>query len=238
MVIEGLARKLKAVVLELLHLSFQAGVLAFLKGVMAVGVVLVALGGCSVSGALKGALSNGKPSNTYDLVFDRSRVKRSGRLDTQLLITPPVAVKALAGDNIMVKPSVNQVTYFGGAVWGDRLPNLLQARMVEAVRESGRFRAVSDGSDRISGDVTLATTIEAFQVEVTGERADVLIVLHAKLIHAASGKVYASRRFEQRGGAANRQVEAGVLALNSAMNDVLASMVRWIVKRGRLRLVN
>ena len=200
--------------------------------------LMTGLGGCSVSGALKGAFSDTSVAKTYDLVLDRQRIKRSSRLGTQLVISSPVAVKLLAGENILVKPSANEVTYYGGAVWGDRLPKLLQARMVEAVRQTGRFRAVSDGSERINGDVTLATTIEAFQVEVTGESAEANIILHCKLIHVASGKVYSSRRFIKRVGASNREVDAGVVALNSAMNDVLVSMARWIVKRGRLRLSN
>ncbi len=200
--------------------------------------LMPALSGCSLSGAVKGALSSGTPSNTYDLVLDRARIKQYSRLDTQLVVASPKAVKVLAGENILVKPSPNQVTYYGGAVWGDRLPKLFQARLIEAIQQSSRFRSVSDGSDRINGDVTLASTIEAFQIEITGEQAEALITVHAQLIHAASGKVYASRRFTEHVSAADRKVEEGVLALNEGMNTVLAAMTRWVVKRGRLRLSN
>ena len=134
--------------------------------------ILTVLGGCSLSGIVKGALTDSKPSATYDLVLDHSRIKRAGRLDTQLVVGSPIAVRALAGDNILVKPSPTEVTYYGRSVWSDRLPKLIQARLVEALRISSRFRAVSDGSDRITGDVTMASTIEAFQIEVSGESAE------------------------------------------------------------------
>lgn len=198
--------------------------------------LMPALSGCSLSGAVKGALSSGTPSNTYDLVLDRARIKQYSRLDTQLVVASPKAVKVLAGENILVKPSPNQVTYYGRAVWGDRLPKLFQARLIEAIQQSSRFRSVSDGSDRINGDVTLASTLEAFQIEITGEHAEALITVHAQLIHVSSGKVYASRRFTERVSATDRKVEEGVLALNEGMNTVLAAMTRWVVKRGRLRL--
>ncbi|MBO6548190.1 MAG: membrane integrity-associated transporter subunit PqiC [Rhizobiales bacterium] len=203
-----------------------------LMGILA----LLTLGGCSLSGAVKGALTDGTPSQTFDLVLERDLIKRSRRLGTQIVVQIPAAVKALAGDNILVKPSPTQVTYYGDAVWSDRLPKLLQARLVEALQVSGRFRAVSDGSDRISGDITLSTTIEAFQVDVEGERATANIMIFAKLIHVASGKVYASRSFKVSVPSSSRVVGDGVDALNDGMNQVLQSLTRWVVRRGQLRM--
>ncbi len=198
--------------------------------------MLMALGGCSLSGVLKGALSDSTPASTYDLVLDHSRIKKAGRLDTQLVVASPIAVRALAGDNILVKPNPTSITYYGRAVWSDRLPKLIQARLVEALRISSRFRAVSDGSDRITGDVTMASTIEAFQIEVHGEQAEALVIIYAKLIHVASGKVYASKKFTTRAPSPNKEVDGGVEALNQAMNDAIASITRWAVRRGRLRV--
>lgn len=215
--------------------GFHSNLVAALGVVLCLGLV-TALGGCSLSGAVKGAFSNSTPSPTYDLVLDHGRVARAGRLDQQLVVTAPQAVRVLAGDNILVKPSANEVTYYGNAVWGDRLPKLLQARMVEAMRVSGRFRAVSDGSDRINAEVTLASTIEAFQVEVAGERAEANVTVFAKLIHVASGKVYASKKFVHRVPAQTREVGDGVAALNEAANLLMADMTRWVVKRGRMRM--
>lgn len=208
------------------------------SGTMAMLMVMcVGLGGCSLSGAVKGALSgNSTPSDTYDLVLDTSQIKRGSRLDTQIVVASPVAVRSLASDKILVKPAATQITYYGRSVYSDRLPKLLQARMIEALTASGRFRAVSDGRDRISGDVTLASTIEAFQVEVNGEQARANVSVFVKLIHISSGKVYASRKFISQIPASNREVAGGVEALNSAMNEVLVKITRWAVKRGRLRV--
>lgn len=210
----------------------RASLIVGLFGIFA----LLGLGGCSLTGAVKGAFTDGGPSQTFDLVLDRSLIKQSSRLGTQIVVQSPAAVKALAGDNILVKPSPNEVTYYGDAVWSDRLPKLLQARFVEALQVTGRFRAVSDGSDRISGDITLSTTIQAFQVDVEGERATANVMIFAKLIHVASGKVYASRNFHVSIQAKSRVVADGVHALNDAMNQVLQSMTRWVVRRGRLRM--
>lgn len=208
---------------------------SFFTGLMGI-LVLLTLGGCSLSGAVKGALSDGTPSQTFDLVLERDLIKKSSRLGTQIVVQLPAAVKALAGDNILVKPSPTQVTYYGDAVWSDRLPKLLQARVVEALQVSGRFRAVSDGSDRINGDITLSTTIEAFQVDVEGERATANVMIFAKLIHVSSGKVYASRSFQVALPAKSRVVGDGVSALNDGMNQVLQSLTRWVVRRGRIRM--
>jgi len=207
-------------------------------GLLAILASLLTVGGCSLSGAVKGALSDGTPSQTFDLVLDRNLIKKSRRLSTQIVVQLPAAVKALSGDNILVKPSPTQVTYYGDAVWSDRLPKLLQARVVEALQVSGRFRAVSDGSDRISGDITLSTTIEAFQVDVEGERATANVMIFAKLIHVSTGKVYASRSFQVSLAAKSRVVGDGVDALNEGMNQVLQSLTRWVIRRGRIRMAS
>lgn len=204
--------------------------------IMALLSIIPLLSGCSLSGAVKGALSNGEPSQTFDLVLDRDNIKKSRRLGTQIVVQLPAAVKALAGDNILVKPSPTQVTYYGDAVWSDRLPKLIQARIVEALQVSGRFRAVSDGSDRINGDITLSTTIEAFQVDVVGERATTKVMVFAKLIHVSTGKVYASRSFNVSVAAKNREVGQAVDALNAGMNEVLQSLTKWVVRRGKIRM--
>ena len=193
------------------------------------------LAGCSVSGALKGAFAGYEAGQTYDLVLDQSRIKRTSRVDTQLVVTTPMSVKVLGGENILVKPSANKVTYYGRAVWSDRLPKLLQARIIEAMVLTGRFRDVSDGTERVNGDVSLSTTVEAFQVEVTGERAEAVLMVYAKLIHMDSGKVYASNKFSHRVPAQSREVDAGVEALNQAMNELVAGLSSWVVRRARLR---
>ena len=85
----------------------------------------------------------------------------------QLTIYPPVAVKTIDTEEILVKAANGRVAYFSGAAWGDRLPRLFQARLVEALANSGAFRAILTNQDRVSGDLSLAIEIRDFEVEAS-----------------------------------------------------------------------
>ena len=116
------------------------------------------LGGCAFGLA-------GSPPATYDLQAPPvERVHGGGSV--QLTIYPPVAVKTIDTEEILVKGANGRVAYFSGAAWGDRLPRLFQARLVEALANSGAFRAILTNQDRVSGDLSLAIEIRDFEVEI------------------------------------------------------------------------
>ncbi len=101
---------------------------------------------CGCSGLL------GAPAPaTFDLQAPAMEKKR-GASAVQLMVSPPVAVKTIDTDEILVKGGNGRIAYFSGVAWGDRLPRLFQARLVEALANSGAFRAVLTNQDRVSGD--------------------------------------------------------------------------------------
>ncbi len=187
-------------------------------------LMCLGLSGCALLGA--GA---GKAPATFDLVAPE-RVPRAARSDWQIVVAEPGAVRALAGDRILVRPAPAEIAYYGKAVWADRLPRLLQARLVETLQRSGRFRAVSDGSDRTEADLQLSTTINAFHIEVSGKRATANIALSLKVIEESGGRLIASRGFATRVGAAGRGVGAAVEALNAALREILPRIARWAAR--------
>ena len=105
-----------------------------LKGTIAAFAAAIMLGGCAFG------LAGGPPA-TYDLQAPPVEKVRGGNA-LQLTIYPPVAVKTIDTEEILVKSANGRVAYFSGAAWGDRLPRLFQARLVEALANSGAFRAI------------------------------------------------------------------------------------------------
>lgn len=188
---------------------------------VAVAALCAALSGC--------ALANiGQPQpapQTYDLLAPLD-VKQGRRSEVQLIVSEPTAVRALAGDQILVKPGPSSVTYFPDAVWSDQLPRLLQARLMVALESSGRFRGVGDGRDRIDGDLELTTQIRAFEVDAAGG-AVARIVLFVRLIEPKTGRVVASKEFSAEAAAAADTAPEGVEALNRAAASVLPQIVGW-----------
>jgi cholesterol transport system auxiliary component len=196
-----------------------------LKGEIAAFAAAIMLGGCALGG-----LTGGSPPATYDLQAP-SVEKARGANASQLTIYPPVAIKTIDTEEILVKSGNGRVAYFSGAAWGDRLPRLFQARLVEALANSGAFRAILTNQDRVTGDLSLATEIRDFQVETTASGSEAVIDVYVKLVNEKNSTVVTTKRFQTRVPATGATPDAGIQALNGAFQQVAAAIVSWVSHR-------
>ncbi len=179
--------------------------------------------GCS------GLLGASAPA-TYDLQAPPMEKARGAR-SVQLMISPPVAVKTIDTEEILVKGANGRVAYYPGVAWGDRLPRLFQARLVESLANSGAFRAVLTNQDRVSGDLSLAIEIRDFQVEAAPGSAEAVVDVYVKLVDERNNAVVTTKRFQARQQAAGQDPGAGIQALNSAFQQVVRDIVSWVSRR-------
>lgn len=183
----------------------------------------VMLGGCLGS--------NATPPATFDLVAPKIMTLTAPRpAKFQLVINEPGTVRALETDRIMVKSGA-RVAYYKDAAWSDRLPRLMQARMVEAFQNAGLVSAVGDRADRLDADFELSTQVQAFQVNVNQGQAEAYANLYVKVIDGDSGRMVASRGFESRVSTSSKDAEQMVDSLNQAFDKVLREVVPWVAKR-------
>lgn len=191
---------------------------------LAAGMFGLALSACAMSG--------GAPV-TYDLIAPRSFAGAQKPSPMQLVVKEPTAFRALDNDRIMVRPSPEKISYYPKAVWSDRLPRLLQSRMIEAFENSGAVRAVGSHADRVDGDLHLASEVRSFQIDV-GQGAPVAqIDLVAKVVNDREGRIVASRNFSARVQAASDDPGAGVAAMNQALTEVMQDLVQWTSSQRR-----
>lgn len=190
-------------------------------------LMALALGGC----ALAGWNGNSAPA-TYDLVAPDIAAHNGNPAPFQVVVHSPEAVRALDTDRILVKPSSGRITYFGGAVWSDRLPKLVRARLVQALEDSGRFKAVGTEEDRVAGDYAILTTLRAFQIEVNGT-PHAHVQLFVQMVNDRSGAVLASREFEASIPAPSDTAEQSVATLTKAFHSVVRDLTHWLVQASR-----
>ncbi len=190
------------------------------------------LGGCSLSGVVKavGQASNGPPATIYDLIAPGRLGVRAGVRGWQLVVREPVALRSLRSAQILIKPSAHEISYFGGAKWSDKLPRLLQTRIIESFQNSRALRGVSNGRDRIAADLALMIEVRAFQVElVKGRRAIARISLYAKLIDGRNGVVIGKRLFSGSAATQDDPPDA-VESFNGLFGNIVRRIVRWTVR--------
>jgi cholesterol transport system auxiliary component len=179
---------------------------------------------------LAGCAGGSAAPTTYDLVAPRSFAPGK-QAKYQLVVNEPTSVQALDTNRIMIRPRADQISYYKGAAWSDRLPHLVQVRTIETLQNSGAVKAVTSSNDRVDGDYMLSMEIRAFQIDNAGGRPAADVDIFAKLIDNTSSKVVASKSFSTRVASANDTPTAGVAALNQAMTEVLQDTSSWVATR-------
>ncbi len=187
------------------------------------------LAGCTSGGVL--GLGSGAAPQTYDLVAPKSVSRATAhRTKWQLVVKEPMAVRALETDRILIKPGRELISYYGNAVWSDRLPRLIQVRLIESLQDSGRFRAVGGGRERMEADLGLLTQIRAFQIEARKNKTSAHVSLFVKVMDERRARIIRSRVFEAIVPAYKDNTPAAVEALNQGLTSVLNKIVKWVAK--------
>ena len=172
------------------------------------------------------ACSTATPVPTFDLIAPRDfgHVRPARGL---LVVAVPTALQALDTEKIMIEPSPGEVTYASDAQWSDRLPRLLQARIVETFENGTRIRTVARSGDRVSADAQLVTDIRQFSIQVGNGGKEAVVELSVKIIGERGGRIAAANVFYAHVPAAGANGQAAVNALNDALAIVLVDLVRW-----------
>jgi cholesterol transport system auxiliary component len=187
---------------------------------LAAGLVCLALAGCALA-------AGSRPPTTFDLVAPRSFAAAPRPASWQLVVYEPTAIHALETDRLMVRPTADQVSYYKGVAWSDRLPRLVQARIIETFQNSGAVKSVSASN----GQYALVTDLRAFQIDVSSGKAIAEIELFAKLVNLSTGRVIATKSFSARVPANTDSPGDAIAALNQGFTEVLQDTTTWVASR-------
>ena len=186
---------------------------------LAAGLLCLGLFGCALAGS--------RPPTTYDLVATHSFAGTKRPAPYQLLVYEPTAVSALDTSRLMVRPQADQVSYYKGIAWSDRVPRLVQTRMIETFQNSGAVKSVS----ATIGQYALVTDLRAFQIDVSSGKAFAEIEIFAKLVNTSTGKVVATKGFSARVPATTDSPTDAIAAMNQAFTEVLQDTTTWVASR-------
>jgi cholesterol transport system auxiliary component len=144
----------------------------------------------------------------------------------QILVPEPTAVKALDSEQVVIRLSGVEIQYLSKARWGDRLPKLVQAKLVEAFENTGRVGGVGKPGEGLAIDYQVITNIRAFEISTEG--ADTAVVeIFAKILNDRNGTVIAQKAFKATLPVSGSGNPAFVAALDGAFAQVAADIVAW-----------
>ena len=178
---------------------------------------------------LVAALLGGCAGGAAPLTFDLAALPAGGRpvaSGRAIVVSEPVGIQPFEADRIIVREGGGSLSFLGGGQWADRLPRLIQTRIIQSLENSGRLRSVSRPGDKVTADYQLISEIRAFDIQTaTGEA---VVDLSLKLVADGTGRVAAARIFTARVPVASVDAGSGARALDQALVTVLADIVRWV----------
>ncbi|KXF77120.1 ABC transporter [Paramesorhizobium deserti] len=167
------------------------------------------------------------PLDTFDLVTSYPAVSAKNRKNIQILIAAPAALKALDGENIVINTSPGEIEYLKGAQWGDRLPNIVQSRLVQAFENTGRLGGVGRPGDGLAINYQIITDIRAFGVDTFNSPRMAVVEIATKILNDKNGEVRSTRVFSASAPVRGTGNAAYVRALNEAFDKVTGEIVSW-----------
>jgi cholesterol transport system auxiliary component len=164
------------------------------------------------------------PTPAFDL--SAGRLSRANRIQAQLAVAEPTALQPYETERIAARTAAGTVSLLPGGQWADRLPRLVQARMIEALEGASRNRAVGRPGDAIVAENQLLTEIRGFHLDArTGEA---VVELSVKLVDAKSGRVLNGRVFVAKTPVKTDNVAEVAPALDRSLNRVFANIIGWL----------
>lgn len=179
----------------------------------------VILAGCG------GAANN----DTFDLRAASVSADGPSARSRQILVPEPLALKALNSEQILVRVSSSEVRYLSNSQWSDKLPRMVQAKLVQAYENTGKLGGVGKPGQGLAIDYQIASDIRAFEIDAATNRARVEISV--KLLNDRNGTVKAQKVFTAAtpvsSGATN---PAFIKALDAAFSAVATDIVDWTLR--------
>ncbi|MBB4954154.1 cholesterol transport system auxiliary component [Agrobacterium vitis] len=180
----------------------------------------------SLMGIMLVGCASGTKNDTYDLASVRLAATKQPVAKRQLLIANPTALKMLDSDMIVVRVSGTEVQYLAKSQWGDKLPLMVQSKLVEAFDSTGKLAGVGKPGQGLAIDYQLISDIKTFEIDTNGgRRANVAISV--KLLNDRNGTVISQKVFSATVPTKGEDNQAMVNALSAAFGQVTADIVNW-----------
>lgn len=170
-------------------------------GRRAVAATVMALAAATLAGC-GGSFVRDTPAPAVYRLF-APRLPAATALEVDLRVERPVAAAGLGDDRVATLWPGGRIDYLAGARWGDALPLVVGAALVEALDASGAFRTVQDDTSPFTATHVLRLEIRRFEADYTAGSPPVVHVTIA--------------------GSAGRAIDRRVVATTVATAEVRAA---------------
>jgi cholesterol transport system auxiliary component len=180
---------------------------------------------CSMAMILAGCGTRAAVNDTFSLAATPV-VERPAATKRQILVPEPTALKTLDGDQIVVRLSKSELQFLARAQWGDRLPRIVQDRLVQTFENTGKVGGVGKPGQGLAIDYQLITEIRAFEISTDGPDT-AIVEIFAKILDDRNGTVRRQQAFRAVAPVRGAGNPAFISALDAAFAQVAGDIVGW-----------
>jgi len=180
---------------------------------------------CVASLLLLGGCGGGGTPLTFDLAALPGNA-RAGAASRSIVVAEPVGLQPLEADRILVREPSGSLSFVGGGQWADRLPRLIQTRIIQSLENTGRLRSVTRPGDKVASDYMLVSEIREF--DIAAGSGEAVVDISAKLVQESTGKVVNARVFTARVPVPKVDAQSAAVGLDASLGRVLADLVGWV----------
>jgi phospholipid/cholesterol/gamma-HCH transport system substrate-binding protein len=166
----------------------------------------------------------------YDLATAAGLPPAPDEAPNWLLVVPePTTLMGFNTDKILLQPSEGESVPVANARWGDNLPILVQAKVIQSFEQAGYAKSVSRTRDGIAGDHQLLIDIRSFQISTASEPATAEIDFIAKLLDS-DGKIVDATTFQGHAPVEGDDAQAYVNAVDKVFAGLMNELVTWVTQ--------
>ena len=145
--------------------------------------------------------------------------------DWLLVVPEPTTLMGFNVDKILLQPAEGESVPVADARWGDNLPILFQARLIESFENAGYARSVSRTRDGVASDFQLLIDIRSFQISTASEPTAEIDFI-AKLVDK-DGRIINASTFQGTAPVSGTDAPAYVKALDEVFAKLMTELVGW-----------
>lgn len=119
----------------------------------------------------------------------------------------------------------HELEYFTKSRWADTPARMLAPLLVQALDQSGGFRAVVQAPGGVSAGLRIEVEIVQLLQDFEARPSRVRLTLRAQLIEVTSRRVVANREFDESENAPSDDAYGGVIAANRGLERLLGQLV-------------
>lgn len=188
-------------------------------------VLVLVLGGCMLTG----------PTSSVSIVAPQVEMTVDPdwpEVNWSVQVQRPQTDQMRDSDRMLVRVSRSRLQPFPAAAWLDSMPGMFQALMIRKLEDAGRFSGVGR-TGGMRSRFSLVTEIRHFEAVDDGQSGlGVHLAMQANLIHQSSGRVVATRTFDEQARAPGKDLDQLVETFERAMGALLADLTGWLLSEG------